>query len=217
MRKDILVFAIAIALLACRKQQELRDVRNVASPPTYAIEAVRLLQGTGFQTVIESRHDESIAPGFVLDYRPAGPQPPGATIWLTVATRDSDQFPFTREDETHLSDARAKELDRFYRRQVKLPVHDVTGVAVVNAIRQLQGRGFRVALTTALDSTQPPGTVVSQLPPAETELRWGSSVTISVAATQPYDAHLSDADAEKLSQATAETLQTVFDSMSPAG
>lgn len=216
-RNTIAVFAVVLALTACRKQ-EMRDVPDVTRNPTFVTDAITRMQASGFRTRLETRQNETIAPGFVLDVSPRTPIPPGSLVTLTVAARDRDPFPFTRDDEAKLSDSRAAELRRFYLQQVKYPVPDVESerVFVVDAIRRLQGHGFRVAVTTTLDPKQKPGTVVDQLPPPQTELRWGSSVTIYATATKAYEARLSDADAERLSQATADTLKTTFDSMPPA-
>ena len=212
MRNTIVVLVIAATLAACNKQ-EATTVPDVVQNPTFVTDAIDRMQASGFRTRIESRQNETTSPGFVLEYTPRTAQPKGALITLTVASRDRDRFALNRDDEAKLSRERAEALRRFYLQQIKYPVPEAEGMFVVDAIRLMQGHGFRVAVTTDVDKTRKPGTVLDQLPSANTELRWGSDVTLYVTVTRPYEPALSEQDAERLSEATTDTLRTMFTSM----
>ena len=216
MRKAILMLTAVLALSACQKKQEVRNVPDVVSPPTYVTEAVKKLQAHGFRAELVAAQDAKRPPGGVLDYAPRTPQPAGALIKLTVSTKDKDPIPFNAEDGVKLSEERAKALREFYDRQNTWYVPDAKDKPLVEAIRLVQAQGFHVAIAPKFDRKARPGMVVDQLPPPETELRWRSTVTLYTTVTRRYEPKLSDADAEKLSQATADELQTTFQSMPPA-
>lgn len=212
--RTAIVILIVSALFACHKE-ELIAVPDVTGQPIFVVEAIRRLQGSGFKTQLRLQQSESIAPGFVVDETPRTPQPRGATITLTVATRSGVSGDVLAVDPQQLSDAAAKDLERYFRTQIKVAVPSVQSLQLVAAIKQLQAFGFRVILAPAVNPYASSGMVNGQTPPANTERPWGSDVTVSVMATQPFEPQLSDEDAVHLSAATEQRLTNTFAAMPP--
>jgi beta-lactam-binding protein with PASTA domain len=213
MRKPIFIL-IALALFACHKE-ELIDVPDVTNQPTFVAEAMRRVQASGFRTELRLQQNERIAPGFVIDEAPRTPQPRGATITLTVATRTPNSVDVPASDQQQLSDATAKNLERFFRTQIKVPVPSVAGLQAVPAIKQMQAFGFHVILAPSVSPFGASGVANGQIPPPNTEQPWGSDVTISVGATIAFDPQLSAEDAVHLSPATEQRLTATFAAMPP--
>ncbi len=82
--------------------------------------------------------------------------------------------------------------------QVKLP--DVTGQAVSAATATLQGLGLSVNVQRTASSQVAPNTVISQNPPAGTQVNKGSTVTLSVS-SGPGDVRVPDVSGDTQTQA----------------
>lgn len=212
MRKLIALFALT-ALAACHKEERV-DVPDVTAQPTFVTQAMKRVQGNGFRAELRVQESSAIAPGFVIDQSPRTPQPRGATIALTVAARNMNAFDLQPADAENLSDPTAKQLESFFRRQIKVQVPQVSA-PLTKAIRQLQAYGFRVAINATFNQFQPAGLSLAQDPVAGKEVPWGSTVTLFTTTTVSWNPALSEEDATQLSAATAQRIDNEIAAMPP--
>ena len=128
------------------------DVPDVVDQPLKA--ARKQVEHMGFKTAVESQASETIKKGHVIDTRPqAGSHIDlGQTVTLIVSTGPP-----------------------------QAPVPSVVGLTQSEATAKLQDAGFQVATRTEESTTVDPGRVISQAPTADTVLRKGETVTLTLA------------------------------------
>jgi penicillin-binding protein 1A len=93
----------------------------------------------------------------------------------------------------------------------RTPLLSVTGMSVANAIRALRDAGYRVRLDEVPSRQYPPGTLLSQNPPAGRPARVGMTVTISVSNGPPRSAAVPNVLGSYADEAAASLRSTGFE------
>ncbi|MCU1451245.1 MAG: pknB, partial [Acidimicrobiales bacterium] len=143
--------------------------------------AVKALTAAGFKVSVRTDSSPDVKKGLVISTSPPASTP--AEVGSTVTVVVSNGPP-------------------------KVAVPDVVGQQRADARAALEGAGFVVRVIEQEDASHPPGTVISQSPPANTSLAKGQTVTITVAKA-PNQATVPDV--------TGLTANEAFNALSKAG
>ena len=99
----------------------------------------------------------------------------------------------------------------FGRKGDTVEVPDVTQKPFIEAIKTVQAKELKVALTPKKGDPATPGTVVDQDPKSKTKVAKASTVTLTVATKGDADLSLPDAEATQLTEAEASKLKTAVE------
>lgn len=198
---------------------DMIEVADVATSQLDAADAIRKLQELGFRTKLKFDQNDDVKVGSVFAQSvPANSRAArGSAIELTVATSEEDSMSLSEADEQDLSASGAQALHEFFLGQQRIDVANVTGrnLKATEAIQLLQVAGFRVVLKGDPQTTATPGTVVSQKPDPNTELRVGTPVTLFVATKGDADLTLSPEEQAHLDPQGQNRLNGLFRAMEP--